>query len=354
MTAVGRPLEALANGLATRLVDLLRHSRASLDDPQLGEAMAGLVEVSAAIHAEHGDLRLSRVGPSMFLNGEPISPDQRLALLRVFDAMGAQEIVIPASLDEGAVRLFLSAFDAHEGGTPTRGLGPVEVIGRIGEGSEGPLREMARLVAALEDAFAGLDDGTDRGVPAVRRCCQRIHSAMGGDEGGWFGLVVRNNPRGSAAHHAANMAVILLAMGRELGLPRREAVDLAMAGVFGECGWDRLPTIFATETDRERFQLTLADLAYPSALRICGGPISEQCLHRVAVAWEHRQVGEDGPEGGPTARLVAVASAWLHLVAPEAPGYGLSADEALRVLVLLADKRFEVGAVALLAAVVAE
>ncbi len=149
--------------------------------------------------------------------------------------------------------------------------------------------------------------------------------------------------------HAANVLLISVVVGRAMGIPRAQLVDLGAAALLADVGFDLV------DDERMRSDQTLDAAARGELVRAMQRTVrtmlherrvDEGLIRRMMVASEHHRPYIDPETGKPSgthvfSRIVAVADAYDALTTHRPWRAAYTPDEALRVLAHEAGTRFD-------------
>ncbi|HEV8629022.1 MAG TPA: HD domain-containing phosphohydrolase [Thermoanaerobaculia bacterium] len=187
-------------------------------------------------------------------------------------------------------------------------------------------------------------------VRKITRTIQALVDICLEDDHTFLGLSAVKQAEAYEPQHAANVAVLAIALGDKVGLPKVELADLGLAGLFHDIGMrvapraltDKPAALSAEERARvERHPLAGVEflLAEPS--------FGKSVLRRIAVTFEHH-CGVDGG-GYPRllrpphlfSRIVSIAAAYDALTTARPWRKAFLPDEALAIMLGEAGKRFD-------------
>ncbi len=149
-------------------------------------------------------------------------------------------------------------------------------------------------------------------------------------------------------NHAANTCVLALVIGRALNVDRLALVDLGTSALFADIGFALMPAELldreGTLSPAEKAQVHDAMLRQIRTI-IGRGQITDSLMRRVVVAFEHHLPFDDTrihAQGTHVfSRIVAVADAFDALTTKRPWREGYTADEALRILMQEAGKKYD-------------
>ncbi|MBI4820696.1 MAG: hypothetical protein HY791_30810 [Deltaproteobacteria bacterium] len=144
--------------------------------------------------------------------------------------------------------------------------------------------------------------------------------------------------------HAANTCVLAIILGKGLGLSRLDLAELGLAGLFADVGFVLMSQDLLNEpralTPEEKKEV-LSEMIQGARGLIGKGKISDATIRRVIVAHEHHEPFNGPKRLHPFSRIIAVADAYDALTTTRPWREGYTADEALRILIEEAGKRFD-------------
>ncbi|HEX9577693.1 MAG TPA: HD domain-containing phosphohydrolase, partial [Myxococcales bacterium] len=155
--------------------------------------------------------------------------------------------------------------------------------------------------------------------------------------------------------HAANVAVLAIAFGRRLGLPRRRRYDLGMAALFHDVGMAALPASLlekaAELTERERSALA-ANPLFAARVTLREREVHATALERAVACYEchldfRPQDGSPAPEIGFCGRVLAICEAFDAMTTERPYRAAHSPAEALSILSKEISFRFDPGLLSL-------
>ncbi|HET8645244.1 MAG TPA: HD domain-containing phosphohydrolase, partial [Vicinamibacteria bacterium] len=184
----------------------------------------------------------------------------------------------------------------------------------------------------------------------IARTVQALVDICMEDDHTFLGVASVKSGEGYAAHHAANTAVLSIALGEKLGLDKVQLADLGLAAVFSDVGLRQVPPSIldktAPLTPEERALLDTHPLRSVEFL-LGEGVFSKSVLARIVVAFEHHQC-PDG-SGYPAhsrapdifSRMVSIAEEYDALTTERPWRRALLPDEALGAMLAGSVRRFD-------------
>lgn len=186
------------------------------------------------------------------------------------------------------------------------------------------MKKIARTVQALVDICME-DDHTFLGVSAVK------------------------SGEAYAPHHAANVAVLAIALGEKIGLRKVELAELGMAAVFHDVGLRSVPAaVLEKKGPLDPSERALVDRAPLHAVEFLLGEraFSRLVLSEIVVAYESHRRGEGqahaaAQERDPFSRIVSIACTYDALTTERPWRAAVLPDEALGRMLAFSGKRFD-------------
>ena len=265
----GRLLLALYGSLA-----VLR--RQTIENQQTRNALDELVAASAAIVEEHGELELRVMGGAISLNGVPFRLDldnyasfpHVLATFRR-SGVGVVRMDQPAGQREWRTLLGLLTKDAkqsdgfqnpiQQGSVGHIVVGPpLEGQLEFGDETERKLaakRTYAQSAAVAKKVFTSATLGRGADVAEIKHAVQNIVDQVLNNETCLVGLSTLKDYDDYTFVHSVNVCIFCVAIGRRLGLSKKQLFDLGLAGLLHDVGMSRVPVEIASRegnlTDEE-------------------------------------------------------------------------------------------------------
>ena len=187
-------------------------------------------------------------------------------------------------------------------------------------------------------------------VVTVKRPVQEMISVCNSCASLMLALVHMKRNKVEVQHHLANTAVLVICAARHLGLSRTELSELAIQAALHGLG-----RAFTAGADRGGADDREYEFAMESVCKLARTPsVDTRALGRVVVAneirrWASAERDDVYPFSIATpSRLIAVAHAYDLLTTPKPDHPALLPDEALRVIIAEAGRRYDETAVRLL------
>ena len=381
--ALGTATEGTAHGIAhplfTAWFQLFRTAQIhAIDNQATQRAIHRYAAAVGRVVAKEGYASLQARDQTLFLNQVKLrlsSEDYELAgdVFAFFNERGMGGFSVEGALDAAEVRRLLQVlvyappaergFDRLKARLRQTGL-PVQINRPLGARHVGE-HELAlerRLYtfatySKLVVLYRGLltDDGSHelRRRFLIRKTTRTVQALVDiclEDDHTFLGLSAVKEAAAYAPQHAANTAVLAIALGDKVGLSKVELADLGLAALFHDIGMRATPADVVDKPgplsveerqrlERHPFRGVEQLLAEPS--------FTKAVLRRIVVIFEHHS-GVDGG-GYPRlsrrphlfSRIVAIAAAYDALTTPRPWRKAFLPDEALGLMLTDAGKRFD-------------
>lgn len=215
------------------------------------------------------------------------------------------------------------------------------------------LRAYATTVVAIGDVIDAARDGRALRALRIKRPLQEMISLS--EEAGSLLLSLAHLKRHKLTlqHHLANTAVFAICAIRSLGIARAMRAALGLTAALHDLG-----RAFAIDDPTATGLVVERRHALHSVRKLVGSPLSSQQMLARAVAanevrrWVDRDAEPPGDDPFPfelsaAAKIVAVAHAYSLLTTPRPDRPALLPDEALRLIIRDAGRRYDLAAVRL-------
>jgi HD-GYP domain-containing protein (c-di-GMP phosphodiesterase class II) len=187
-------------------------------------------------------------------------------------------------------------------------------------------------------------------VKKIARTIQSLVDICLEDDHTFLGVASVKSGDAYAPHHAANTAVLSIALGEKLGLSKVELAELGMAALFCDIGLRSVPPSIADKPAALNAEERAVMEQHPQRgveFLLGEGALTRSVLTRVVVAFEHHR-GVDGG-GYPSlplapdlfSRIVAIAEAYDALTTDRPWGRAYLPDEALARMLAESGRRFD-------------
>jgi hypothetical protein len=339
-----------------------------LKNDALGPPCHRMADVANRIRErEAGIAALQFLGDGVYVNKMLVKVDagsfeQGQYLFGVWTKLGVSEIAAMAETTAHDWLSFLAAFKLVIGpeGDPARfrqttfdkiRLREVQASGTAAESMVvterfRALRTYAICAVTIKEQIHKLHQGKAPEAAKVKRAIQDLIAVATDSEALLLSLVSLKRHKKELAYHLTNCVVLSVVIGKRLDLTRNVLCELGMHAAFHDLGKSFLADAEGREAEKQIASTTVRKL-------VQAGVGHQAMLLRVVVANEiRRSVKDDGQSGEYFAfpqcgasRIVAVAHAYDLLTTPRDKGPCLLPDEALRVLLCEADRRYDAVAV---------
>ena len=262
--------------------------RQAIENRQTRNALDELVAASTSIVEEHGKLELRVMGGAISLNGvaSRLDLDNYSSFPHVLATFRRSGIGVvrmdhpPDQSDWRALLRLLTEVSAEEkDGSQSegvRGLTQQRTLGRIvvepppegqlefGDETERKLaakRTYARSAAVAKKVFTSATLGRGADVAQIKHAVQNIVDQVLNNETCLVGLSTLKDYDDYTFVHSVNVCIFCVAIGKRLGLSKKQLFDLGLAGLLHDVGMSRVPVeIVAREGDLtdEEWQLMQA------------------------------------------------------------------------------------------------
>jgi HD-GYP domain-containing protein (c-di-GMP phosphodiesterase class II) len=212
------------------------------------------------------------------------------------------------------------------------------------------LRAHSITAVAIGELIEQARSGSRLKVVTIKRPVQEMISVCHSCASLMLALVHMKRNKLEVQHHLANTAVLVICAARHLGLSRSDISELAVQAALHGLG-----RAFTAGADRTSANEREHEFAMESVCKLARTPaVDTRALGRVVVANEIRRwATPEHDDGYPfelstASRLITVAHAYDLLTTPRPEHPALLPDEALRVIIAEAGRRYDETAVRLL------
>ena len=213
------------------------------------------------------------------------------------------------------------------------------------------LRAYATTVIGIDDVLDAARAGRVLRPLRIKRPLQEIIALAEDSSSLLLALAHLKRHKLTPAHHLANAAVFAICAVRTLGLSRATVSSLALSAALHDLGR-------ALQPDATRGPAAERRAAYKGVRKLVGLPLASQRMNgRAIVANEVRRWIDRGAEPpgdveypfaiGIATRVVAIARAYSLLTTPRPDRSGVFPDEAVRLIMRDAGRRYDAAAVKL-------
>ncbi|HEX6051395.1 MAG TPA: HD domain-containing protein, partial [Gemmatimonadaceae bacterium] len=232
------------------------------------KALDELTSVTAEILTREGEFELRVTNEFIFINQTRLRLDldnyaSFTQILSVFRAAGVGVARVMPGVSPRDWLVFLSALQAPASGTEsedrfvdvterlsTAGVTLIEIGPPSGVDDDGDFRERAKeaakrtysqSVAATKDVINSVRMGRGVNLKKIKRVVQGIVDQILTEETSLLGLTTIRDYDEYTFTHSVNVCIFSVALGRRLGLGKRQLYDLGLAALFHDVGKSRVP-----------------------------------------------------------------------------------------------------------------
>jgi HD-GYP domain-containing protein (c-di-GMP phosphodiesterase class II) len=346
----------------------------AIDNRALEKPIEAMATLTAEAIPREGRIALQARDGALFVNGLKLrltAEEMDLAhdVFEFFELRGMGGWVVDGELDLAAVRRILEAlvyvpvaersFEAI-----TVKLREAAVPFRITKPSKGPAKTAEELlaerrdnaffsyakVAVLLDSLVGVEPGNQGRraflLKKVARAVQGLVETCTVDPETFLLLASVRRPADYDGTHAANTAVLSIALGAHLGLSRSDLADLGMAALFHDVGLRSCPPAIRGKAGAlEPTERAEVDRHCARGVEFLLGErrFNRAALTRIVVAHEHHvpfaKEGLRRPD--PFTRIVTLTSTYDALTTDRPWRPGLPADQVFTILFQEAGRMFD-------------
>ncbi len=354
----------------------------AIDNQALQRPIVTMVEMTRAIVPKEGRVSLQSKDKDLLVNGTKLrlsNEEQALAreVVAFFEERGIGGFTIEAPLDAAAVRALLAAMvytqernyerleSAIKGARiPLRLNRPMAAAKRNRAEAAVELKTQtfvaySKLVVLYRALIAEKKPSSQQAL-FIRRIARTIQTLVDiclEDEHTFLGVATVKNSDAYAPHHAANVAVLSIALGERLGVSKVGLADLGMGAFFHDVGLRDCPAEVLVKAEpleaRERIwieQHPLHSVEYLLRQRT----LSPSLLSQMVIAFEHHRNydGSGYPFGSRTpdilSRVTTIADVYDAMTTRRPWRNAFTPDQALGMMSRDAGKRFDPALIKLL------
>jgi HD-GYP domain-containing protein (c-di-GMP phosphodiesterase class II) len=349
----------------------------AIDNQALQRPIAAMVEMTQTLVPREGRISFQAKDKSLFVNGTKLrlsSDEYELAheIFEFFEERGIGGFSIEGPMDTAAVRALLGAFiytnerrfEKLEAALKSAGL-PFRLNKQMGTGMKSKAEvalerrtytffTYSKLVVLYRTLVASKTlPGAQRNflLKKIARTVQALVDICMEDDHTFLTVSAVKSGEAYAAHHAANVAILSIAVGEKLGLSKVELADLGLGAVFHDVGLQNCPADVLMKPDpldpNDRAlieQHPMRSVEYLLNQKSFGKSV----LSQMVVAFEHHRNydGSGYPFGGRRpdlySRIVTIADVYDALTTQRPWRNAFIPDEALGMMARDGGKRFDV------------
>lgn len=176
---------------------------------------------------------------------QPAQPRDWLVLLSLLD-QPADKKDPDASFESLSQRLANAGITAFELEPPSESETEREVQEQVRQAA---VRTYAQSVAVTKDVMSSFRMGKTPSVRRIKRLVQSIVDQILNEETSLIGLTTIRDYDEYTFTHSVNVCIFSVALGRRLGLTKKQLYELGMAALFHDIGKSRVPLPLLQKTD---------------------------------------------------------------------------------------------------------
>jgi HD-GYP domain-containing protein (c-di-GMP phosphodiesterase class II) len=348
----------------------------AIDNQALQRPIAAMAEMTNTLVPQEGRIAFQAKDKALFVNGSKLrltSDEYELAreVFTFFEERGIGGFAIEAPMDDAAVRRLLSALIY----TPDRGFEKLEAAVKaanipfrlnkpLGTGkksrSEVTLERRSYTfftyskLVVLYRSLISQDKliASERAflLKKIARTIQGLVDICLEDDHTFLGVSSVKSGEAYAAHHAANVAILAIAMGEKLGLSKVELADLGLGALFHDVGLRDCPAEVLMKPDpldaKDRALIEQHPMRSVEFL-LNQRSFNKSTLSQIVVAFEHHRNydGSGYPFGSRRpdilSRVVTIADVYDAMTTQRPWRNAMTPDEALGKMSRETGRRFD-------------
>lgn len=348
----------------------------AIDNHALQRPIDAMVDLTERMVALEGRVSLQAKDRALFVNGQKLklSDDEYEAAFDIFDFFeqrGMGGFVIESALEDADVRAVLNIFVYAPASERTfakidAALRASDLRFRINKVNAGTTRSEAELVAVRREsvftAYAKLvvlfrelmlDEklSPSRHSYLLKKVARIVHALVDlclEDDQTFLTVACVKSADSYEPHHAANTAVLAIALGKKVGMRKVDLADLGLAAVFHDVGMRACPTdVVEKREPLDSGERALVDQHTIRSVELLlrERKYTKATLARIVVAFEHHR-----PNTPPTSsarrpdlfsRIVEIAAIYDALTTYRPWRKAYPPDETLTLMLRDGGKRFD-------------
>jgi len=350
----------------------------AIDNQALQRPVQVMMELSAAMVAHEGRVSFQTKDRAMFINSTKLklSTDEYELAAGIFDFFeerGMGGFVMDGSLSSDAIRKLLMIlvyappaerkFDRLDAALKSSGL-PFRINKPLGTGKKSDADVVlerrgytfftySKLVVLYRSLLADEKLNATRRQFLMKKIARTIQALVDiciEDDHTFIGAASVKSGEAYSGHHAANVAILSIALGEKTGLSKVELADLGMAAVFYDVGLRGYPAEIVDKPEPldedERALLTQHPIRSVEFL-LDDRKLSKGALARIVVAFEHHRhfSGSGYPPLGRRphlfTRIISIADVYDALTTQRPWRNAYLPDEALAAMLRESGQRYD-------------
>jgi len=346
----------------------------AIDNQALQKPIASMVEMTETLVPREGRVSFQAKDKSLFVNGTKLrlsTDEYELAreIFEFFEERGIGGFSIDGGMDTAAVRALLSAliytnereFGKLEAAVKAAGI-PFRLNKPMGTGKKSKAEitlerrsytffTYSKLIVLYRSLVASATLPNAQRTFLMQKIARTVQALVDiclEDDHTFLTVSAVKSGEAYAAHHAANVAILAIALGEKLGLSKVELADLAMGAVFHDVGLQNCPADVMLKSnplspdDRALVeQHPMRSVEYLLQQKV----FNKSLLSQIVVAFEHHRYSDGS--GYPAAsrkpdifsRIVTISDVYDALTTQRPWRNAFMPDEALGMMTR--DKRFD-------------
>ncbi|HEY8133392.1 MAG TPA: HD domain-containing phosphohydrolase [Thermoanaerobaculia bacterium] len=348
----------------------------AVDNQALQRPIAAMVDMTNTLIPKEGRLSFQAKDKALFVNGTKLrlsSDEYELAreIFQFFEERGIGGFTIEAPMNTAAVRGLLNAlvytperkFDKLEAAVKAANL-PFRLNKPLGSGKKSRAEvtlerrsytffTYSKLVVLYRSLIAEQKPVAAQRAFLVKKIARTIQALVDiclEDDHTFLGVSAVKSGEAYAAHHAANVAILAIALGEKLGFSKVELADLGMGAVFHDVGLRDCPADLLMKPEpldqKDRTwieQHPMRSVEYLLNQR----SFSKSSLSQMVVAFEHHRNfdGSGYPFGSRRpdifSRIVTIADVYDAMTTQRPWRNAFMPDETLGMMSREAGRRFD-------------
>ena len=347
----------------------------AIDNQALQRPIAAMAEMTSTLVPKEGRVSLQAKDKALFVNGSKLrmtSDEYELAreVFTFFEDRGIGGFSIEAPMDPAAIRRLLSAliytperkFASLEAAVKAANI-PFRLLKPLGgkqnradvtlERRTYSFFTYSKLVVLYRNLIAAEKIAASQRAFLLKRIARTVQALVDiclEDDYSFLGVTSVKNGEAYAAHHAANVAVLSIALGEKLGLNKVTLADLGMGAVFHDVGLRDCPAEILMKPDpldsKDRSLIEQHPMRSVEFL-LNQRSFNKSTLSQIIVAFEHHRNydGTGYPFGSRRpdilSRVVTIADVYDAMTTRRPWRAALMPDEALGRMSRESGKRFD-------------
>lgn len=350
----------------------------AMENQALRRPIQTMVDLSSALVSRDGRVSFQSKDRAVFVNSQKLklsNEEYELAdgIFDFFEERGMGGFVLDGKLDPEAVRKLLMIlvyapaserkFDRIEAALKTSGL-PLRINKPLGVGKKSDSEVIlerrsytfftySKLVVLYRSLLADEKLNASRRLFLIKKIARTMQTLVDiciEDDHTFIGVAAVKSGEAYAAHHAANVAVLSIALAEKIGLGKVELADLGMSAVFADVGLRGHPAEIIDKPeplDPEERAIIAQHPIRSVEFLLEERKLSRAALTRIIAGFEHHRHHAAGgyPPGARRphlfSRIIAIADTYDAMTTQRPWRHAYLPDEALAAMLRESGKRFD-------------